>query len=471
MGIGEFLMKIHVKTYGCQMNERDSERMRSLLAMRGHMISDLEEGADVLIVNTCSVRAKAEEKAIGKLGLLIAAKRQNPHLIVGAAGCMVQRMKDGIFDKVKGLDFAVGTGGLSKLCDILESVKAGNGRALDIERRSDTADTMSAHEDNGLSAFITVLEGCNRGCSYCVVPEVRGPEVSRPAHEVLREAGLLVAGGTREITLLGQSVLGYGRTNPVWEPGHVSAMGFKEPFPRLLEALCKVPGLDRIRFTSSHPSGCTDELAVAISDLDQVCEHIHLPLQSGSDRILKLMNRGYAVAQYRAAADRVRARNSGMSLTTDLIVGFPSESVDDFEMTRRLADEIGFDNAFIFKYSPRPGTLAGEFTDDVSYEEKLRRNHALLKDLDARGMQNNAKLVGTEVEVLVEGPSLRDKRRMSGRTRTNKIVVFPGEDGAGIGRLVRVLIERATPQTLYGRAVVSPMSGGGAKAPVKGMGL
>jgi tRNA-2-methylthio-N6-dimethylallyladenosine synthase len=461
MGIGKFLMKIHIKTYGCQMNERDSERIRSLLAIRGHIASDTEEGADVLIVNTCSVRAKAEEKAIGKLGLLT-AKRRHPHVIVGAVGCMVQRMKDSIFDRVKGLDFALGTGGLSKICDILDRIEAGERRVIDIERHRETADTASAHEKSGLSAFVTVLEGCNRRCSYCIVPEVRGGEVSRPAQEILHEVRTLVAGGVREITLLGQSVLGYGKTTPVWESGHVSPRGFLEPFPRLLEALCEVEGLDRIRFTTSHPSGCTNELAAAISGLAQVCEHVHLPLQSGSDRILKLMNRGYTISEYRDAVGRLRERNSSMSVTTDLIVGFPSESDDEFEMTRRAVKEIGFDNAFVFKYSPRPGTRAEELADDVPSEEKLRRNHALLRDLDVRGTEVNAGLVGTEVEVLVEGPSLRDKRRMSGRTRTNKIVVFAEEEGIGIGSLVRVLVERAMPQTLYGSAVSGSLTRGGA---------
>ncbi|MBN1556960.1 MAG: tRNA (N6-isopentenyl adenosine(37)-C2)-methylthiotransferase MiaB [Lentisphaerae bacterium] len=369
-----------IKTYGCQMNVRDSEAVSVLLESRGYRETDREDDADVVLVNTCSVRGKAEDKALGKLGLVAARKRERPGLYVGALGCMVQRLGAALFERVPALDLAAGPAALARLPALLESVRAGRRPVLDVATRGRGAETLTGHARGGQSAFVTILYGCDRRCTYCIVPSVRGPEWSRPADRVLAEVRNLAAGGCRRLTLLGQSVMAYGRRNAVWPAGYRSPRGFEEPLPRLLEVVDAVDGVSHIEFTSGHPAGCTPELARAMAELPAVSPHLHLPLQSGSDRLLRLMRRGYTVAAYRAAVGRVRAAVPEVALTTDIIVGFPSETEADFDATRRLMREIGFDSAFIFKYSPRPGTVAAEWADDVPCEEKQRRNRILLED-------------------------------------------------------------------------------------------
>jgi tRNA-2-methylthio-N6-dimethylallyladenosine synthase len=282
------------------------------------------------------------------------------------------------------------------------------------------------------------------------VPEVRGREWSRSGKSVVREVSQLAAAGVREITLLGQSVMAYGRRNAVWAEDRRSNGGYTEPLTRLLEAVAAIEGIRRVRFTSGHPSGCTPELTRAVAEIPEVCEHLHLPLQSGADRILDKMRRGYSVEEYRQAVARLRERVPGMAFTTDIIVGFPTESPAEFEMTRRLCDEIGFDNAFIFKYSPRPGTPAAKWADDVPQEEKVRRNKVLLEDQNARCMACHAGMIGTVVEVLVTGVSARNAERWTGRTRRNRIVVFEPEPRVKPGDTVRVRIRKAMPQSVFG---------------------
>ena len=446
-------MQFHIKTYGCQMNERDSGSVSALLESRGFTAAASEAEADLVIVNTCSVRGKAEQKALGKLGLLVAAKRDRPDTLVGAMGCMVQRMGDKLFTKVPGLDFAVGTQRLARLPSIVDLVRSGEGPVLDVDEEPFAREDLSVHGNEGPAAFVNVLFGCDRGCAYCVVPSVRGSEWSRPGESVAREVEALVRSGARDVTLLGQSVMSYGRRTPVWPDDHVSPLGFSEPLPRLLEAVGAVPGLARLRFTSGHPSGCTPELVRAMAEVPAVCEHLHLPSQSGSDRVLGMMRRGYTSGDYRAAVTALRSAVPGLALTTDIIVGFPTEAEEDFELTRRFMDEIGFDNAFIFKYSPRPGTLAAEWEDDVADDEKVRRNRVLLEDQEGRCLAINERLTGRRLEVLVVGDSARNAERSAGRTRTNKIVVFDPHPSAAAGELVDVDIDRAMPQTLYGRVV------------------
>ena len=433
------------------MNERDSEAAGALLAQRGLQETPHESSADIVIVNTCTVRGKAADKALGKLGLLVATKRDHPQRVVGAMGCIVQQFKNRILQKVPGLDFAVGTHRLAYLPDIVSRVLSGDRPIVDASEAPEHTTDFSMHCDGAISAFVNILQGCNRRCTYCVVPSVRGNEWSRPADKIVAEISHLVTHGVKEVTLLGQSVMSYGRQNGVWPEPNQSPRGFKEPFARLLEAVNNIEGLARIRFTSGHPSGCTEELVRAMSELPAVCEHLHLPLQSGSDRILKVMRRGYTIEEYRHAVGCIRSAVPDVVLTTDIIVGFPGETPDDFDMTRRFMDEIGFDNAFVFKYSPRPDTKAAEFKDDVCSSEKLKRNKVLLADLDARGICINKDLVGRRVEVLVEGKSLRNSARLVGRTRTNKIVVFPANGETRAGDVVNVEIERATAQTLYGK--------------------
>ncbi len=443
-------MTFHLKAYGCQMNMRDADSVVAMLVRHGLTLADSEDAADIVIVNTCSVRGKAEDKALGKLGLLVAGKRKRPDRLVGAMGCMVQRLKEELFERVPGLDFAVGTQRISHVPAIVDLVREGGGPVLDAAEGQDDAEALTGHAESGVSAFVNILFGCDRRCSYCIVPAVRGREWSRGGERVVSEVRQLARNGIREVTLLGQSVMSYGRKNAVWPEDHRSPMGLCEPLPRLLEAVSAVDGIERVRFTSGHPSGCTEALARAMAELPPVCEHLHLPVQSGSDRILRLMKRGYLSDDYRRAVGRLRSRMPGMGLTTDIIVGFPSETEEEFEQTRAFMDEIGFDNAFIFKYSPRPGTPAEELVDDVPDDEKMRRNQVLLADQDRRGRAINAGYMRRTVEVLVEGVSLRNAARWCGRSRTNKIVVFKPRDGLGAGDVVRVAIDRAMPQTLYG---------------------
>ena len=444
-------MTFFIKTYGCQMNVRDSEAVSLRLLADGMTIAHCERDADIVIVNTCSVRRKAEEKALGKLGLLVRdAKQAASPRYVGVIGCMVQRRGSELFDRVPGLAFAIGTRRQATAAEVVRRVLAGEKCVLEagMDRREE--EDPGAHIAGNVSAFVNVLYGCNRRCTYCIVPDVRGAERSRSAEDVLDEIRQLVEGGISEVVLLGQSVMQYGRANSAWShpPGDGEPC---EPLPRLLYAASRVEGLRRIRFTTGHPDGCTEELARVMADVPQVCPHLHLPLQSGCDRILDMMRRGYTVAEYRAAAERLRRHVPDIALTTDIIVGFPTESTAEFEDTRQFMEEIEFDNAFIFKYSPRPGTPAMQWDDDIPAQEKMRRNKQLLAEQERRSLALNRRLPGTAVEVIVEGVSQRNPDRWTGRTGTNKIAVFAPYDGLQAGQIAEVLIENVTAQTLYGR--------------------
>ncbi|MBQ6247725.1 MAG: tRNA (N6-isopentenyl adenosine(37)-C2)-methylthiotransferase MiaB [Kiritimatiellae bacterium] len=448
-------MTFYIHTYGCQMNVRDSEAVAASLVAAGHTQASDEDAADIVIVNTCSVREKAEEKALGKLGLLCASKRERPRRIIGVMGCMAQRMGQFVFERVPTLDFAVGCRAARLIPGVVADIEVGGGGRRWLTTDISDHDVPQGHLESDLSAFVTVLLGCNRRCSYCIVPDARGPEYSLPAKEIVDEVACLAERGVREVTLLGQSVLNYGRQRePVFDAPAPDGAVFTEPFPRLLEAVAKVPGISRIRFTSGHPSGCTEQLARAFRDIPQVCPHLHLPVQSGSDRILKSMRRGYTAEQYLSAVERLRSFVPDIAITTDIIVGYPGETEEDFEATRELMRKARFDNSFIFKFSPRPGTLAAQMPDDVSAEEKDRRNKVLLADQDDIGVANNALWIGREVEVLAEGPSLRNAERWSGRCGQNKIVIFDPEPGVGRGDLIKVKIVRANPQTLFGSIIV-----------------
>ncbi len=447
-------MTFFIRTYGCQMNVRDTESVAMLLTRHGLVPAADEAKADVVIVNTCSVRGKAEDKAIGKLGMLAAGKRMHPGQIIGVMGCMVQRMGNTLFERIDGLDFAVGPRRFARIPALLERVQAGGRQLLDTGVGNEELDALEGHQEEGaVSAFVNILLGCDRRCTYCIVPEVRGPEWSRPSGGIVQEVRRLSGAGVKEVTLLGQSVMRYGRGNPVWPTESRSPRGFEDPFVRLLEILNDETAVARLRFTSSHPEGCTAELAEAMRVLPAVCPHLHLPLQSGSDAVLKRMRRGYTAEAYLAAVARLRRAVPGLAITTDIIVGFPGERECDFEATRQMMETAGFDNAFIFKYSPRPGTPAADWADDVPEAEKMRRNQTLLEDQDRRGLRINEALCGTTVEVLVEGESRRNAARWSGRSAGNKITVFVPDGDCRAGDRVRVRIERAMPQTLYGQVV------------------
>ena len=402
-------MKFLIHTYGCQMNVRDSEAVEALLLAAGHEKAANEAEAELVIVNSCTVRQKAEEKAIGKAGNLIADGK-----ITGMMGCAVKRLGDGLFKKLPKLAFAVAPGEILKI----PYIKGG--------------DPLAAHAQTGLSAFVTVMTGCDNCCSYCIVPKVRGHEFSRPADDIVREVECLAARGVKEVTLLGQSVLRY------------------KGFPRLLRRLQEIEGLARIRFTSAHPKGCTDELVAVYGDCPKVCRHLHLPVQSGSDRILAEMGRRYTREEYLAAVAKLRAFDPEFSVTTDVIVGYPGETEEDFEATRTLMDAAGFDNAFIFKYSPRPGTRSAALPDDVTTEEKERRDQVLLADQECRGQARNDRLIGTVREVIAEGPSKRNAARWAGRDGGNRIVVWDADGSDCVGDLVKLRITEAHPQILKG---------------------
>ncbi len=457
-------MKFLIHTYGCQMNVRDSEAVEALMFAAGHEKAADEASADVVIVNSCTVRQKAEEKAVGKAGNMIAAGK-----ITGLMGCAVKRMGADVFKRLPKLHFAVGPRRFGLIPHVLSRVAVGERRIL--EAGGDEVPTgLDAHPDTarggtsgGFQSYVTVLLGCDNRCSYCIVPDVRGHEYSRPAKEVIAEVKALAARGVKEVCLLGQSVLRYGVRNPAWEARHPAAPdgGFTEAFPRLLWELDKIPGLERIRFTSAHPKGCTDELVRVYKECPKVCRHLHLPVQSGSDRILAEMGRRYTRAEYLAAVAKLRAFDPEFAVTTDVIVGYPGETEADFEATRSLMEEAGFDNAFIFKYSPRPGTRSAALPDDVPTAEKERRDQVLLADQEVRGQRRNDALVGTVREVLVEGPSKRNAARWSGRDGGNRIVVWDveGENrGAthpcvGIGEKISLRILSAHPQILVGEPV------------------
>ena len=436
-------MKFLVHTYGCQMNVRDSEAVEAMLVAAGHEKAASEAEAELVIVNSCTVRQKAEEKAVGKTGNLCAAGK-----LTGLMGCAVKRLGEDVFKRLPRLDFAVGPRAIGLIPKI---VADGCFPRLELGEEM-MSEALASHVEGGVQAFVTILVGCDNRCSYCIVPDVRGHEYSRPAREIVAEVRSLVAHGVKEVCLLGQSVLRYGVRNAAWDGSDApSPGGYAEAFPRLLEALAAIDGLRRIRFTSAHPKGCTDELVRAYREFPQICRHLHMPVQSGSDRILADMGRHYTRAEYLAAVAKLREFDAEFALTTDVIVGYPGETEEDFEATRSLMDEAGFDNSFIFKYSPRPGTRSAARPDDVPIAEKERRDQVLLADQERRGLERNSRLVGTVREVMAEGPSKRNKARWSGRDGGNRIVVWevpPGEVPPGAGSIVRLRITEAHAQTL-----------------------
>ena len=443
-------MRFLIHTYGCQMNVRDSEALEAMLLASGHERAQGEDDAELVIVNSCTVRQKAEEKAIGKVGNLIAAGK-----ISGLMGCAVKRLGADVFKRLPGLDFAVAPRAFGLIPKIVGQIAAANASGAKREKILELGDdlvpgSLEAHLEGGFQAFVTVLLGCDNRCSYCIVPDVRGHEWSRPAKEIIAEVASLAKHGVKEVTLLGQSVLRYGVRNAAWEDGG------GEAFPRLLRALCEIDSIERIRFTSAHPGGVTDELLAVWRDCPKVCRHLHLPVQSGSDRILKEMGRRYTRAEYLASVARLRALDPHFAVTTDVIVGYPGETEEDFAATRSLMEEAGFDNSFVFKYSPRPGTRSALLEDDVAKEEKERRNQILLADQEKRGLERNSRLVGTIAEVLSEGPSKRRAERWSGRDGGNRIVVWDAakaQDRARPGERVDVRIVEAHAQILIGEAV------------------
>jgi tRNA-2-methylthio-N6-dimethylallyladenosine synthase len=447
--------RVYIKTYGCQMNERDSDAVAMLLRQRGYDIVGSELDADVVLLNTCSVRDQAEQKAIGKAGFLsVKGRRRNPNLVVGVMGCMAQNRGADLLDRLPDLDLVVGTQKFHRVPDHLENILASRqGRGpkpstiLDLDEEIGSQNEIKHHQEVGKpTAFVSIMQGCNMRCAFCIVPKTRGAERSRPMDDIVREVEELAAKGTREITLLGQIVTSYGRKEFPFRNG-------KSPFVQLLERIHEVDGIARIRFTSPHPRGFKRDLIDCYRDLPKLCEYVHLPLQSGSDRILRLMNRPYSAKRYRQIIDDLREVQPNLYVSTDVIVGFPGETEEDFQETYKMFQEIRYDMAYVFKYSPRSGTPAAEMEDHVSAEAKEARNQALLDVLSQTSLARNEGLVGKVEEVLIEGPA-RKGNTLMGRNRGNRTVILPGPSRL-IGQLIPVRYESATVSAVYGTPVIA----------------
>ena len=420
--------RVHIKTYGCQMNERDTEQVSQMFVERGYTMTARDEDADVVLINTCSVRDQAEQKALGKMGMV---RRRRTPLVTGFMGCMAQSRGSELVNKAN-VDLVVGTQKYHRVVDYVdEIIRAKEAKQMDDERFSivdveEEAASQNTIRDHTLkekqaSAFVSIMQGCNMKCTFCIVPYTRGGERGRPIADIVEEVKRLADRGVKEVTLLGQIVNLYGRHE-------FPAVDGKSPFVQLLEAVHEVPGIKRIRFTSPHPIGYKKDLIEAFTYLPKLAEHVHLPVQSGSDAILKRMHRPYTAAKFTELVQRIREARPDIAVTTDVIVGFPGETEENYLETRQMFETIGFDNAFVFRYSKRRGTPAAEMEEAIQVPERVKeeRNQDLLSLVNRIALPMYDKLVGKEVEILCEGPSKTNDQRLTGRTRSNRIVVFAG---------------------------------------------
>ena len=459
------------------MNERDSEQVAQTFAERGYTLTPKEQDADAILINTCSVRDQAEQKALGKMGMMGKYRESRDHVVYGFMGCMAQSRGSELFDRVPHLDLVVGTQKYHRVFDYVDNIlnrrmparmdevggemitgrvedeiikinqdRIISARMVDTEEEEGSQNTIRDHvprEGQQATSFVSIMQGCNMRCSFCIVPDTRGKERGRPISDIVSEVKELVGKGVKEVTLLGQIVNLYGRTEFPKVDG-------KSPFVQLLEAVHEIEGLERIRFTSPHPIGYRDDLVEAFTYLPKLCSHIHFPMQSGSDRILKKMRRPYKNEKFLTICEKMQAARPDLAITTDIIVGFPGESEEDFEETVACMKRIGFDNSFIFRYSKRKDTPAAEMDEQLSDKVKEERNQILLRIQEELTTTKNAKLIGTVQQVLCEGPSKTNKERLSGRTSQNKIVIFDGKAERMAGQLIDVRIEDSTGYTLYG---------------------
>ena len=459
------------------MNERDSEQVAQTFAERGYTLTPKEQDADAILINTCSVRDQAEQKALGKMGMMGKYRESRDHVVYGFMGCMAQSRGSELFERVPHLDLVVGTQKYHRVFDYVDSIlnrrlqtrmdevgvemvtgrvedeiikinqdRIISARMVDTEEEEGSQNTIRDHiprEGQQATSFVSIMQGCNMRCSFCIVPDTRGKERGRPIPDIVSEVTDLVGKGVKEVTLLGQIVNLYGRTEFPIVDG-------KSPFVQLLEAVHEIEGLERIRFTSPHPIGYRDDLVEAFTYLPKLCSHIHFPMQSGSDRILKKMRRPYKNEKFLTICEKMQAARPDLAITTDVIVGFPGETEEDFEETVACMKRIGFDNSFIFRYSKRKDTPAAEMDEQLSDKVKEARNQILLRIQEQLTTTKNAKLIGTVQQVLCEGPSKTNKKRLSGRTSQNKIVIFDGKAERMAGQLLDVRIEDSTGYTLYG---------------------
>ena len=436
------LHKLYIKTFGCQMNEYDSARMADVLRLaHGMELTGDPAAADVILFNTCSVREKAQEKVFTDLGRVKHLKHANPRLLIGVGGCVASQEGAAIVRRAPHVDLVFGPQTLHRLPQMIESRRGTGKPQVDVSfPEIEKFDNLPPARAEGATAFVSAMEGCSKYCSFCVVPYTRGEEVSRPLEDVLIEVAELAQQGVKEVTLLGQNVNAYrGAT----------AEGDAADFALLLEYVAAIPGIERIRYTTSHPREFTQRLAEAHARLPQLAPHVHLPVQSGSDRVLAAMKRGYTVLEYKAIVRRVRVACPAISISSDFIVGFPGESDADFEATMKLTEEIGFDASFSFIYSRRPGTPAAALPDDTPLEVKRARLQRLQARIEQQAQAISRGMVGTRERVLVEGAARKNAAELCGRTGNNRVVNFPGSRKL-IGRLVDVMVTTALAHSLRG---------------------
>lgn len=430
---------LYIKTFGCQMNVQDSEKIRGIYRTSGFTDTDSVNEADVIVINTCSVRQKAEQKFYSELGRLKKIKKNKPHLKILVAGCIAEQEGKKIRERFPFVDFICGTQQLDKISQWINGTY--KGRYAKGENENYHKIELPSAREGDVKAFVSIMYGCNNYCSYCVVPYTRGKERSRPSKDIINDIQGLSEKEIKEVTLLGQNVNSYG-----------TGAGEGINFTDLLRMIHPISGIERIRFVTSHPKDLTDELIMTMAELPKICDHIHLPLQAGSDRILKLMNRKYTTGHYMNRIEMLRRFIPDIALTTDIIVGFPSETDQDFQMTVKALKEIRYDGFFAFKYSKRPFTKALTMESHVDEEIKKQRLEEILTIQDQITFEKNSALVGREVEILVEGKSELDSSKLTGRTGTNKIVNFYGHDRL-TGRLIPVKIREAKRHSLFGEVL------------------
>jgi tRNA-2-methylthio-N6-dimethylallyladenosine synthase len=439
------MAKLHLITYGCQMNEYDSERVAGLLRSHQYELTENEHEADLILVNTCAIREKAEDKVFSKLGQLRALKTQKPGLIVGVMGCMAQLQQGAIQRRAPIVDLVFGSPAIARVGELVERVARTRAPVLETGEGPLVKITAKPESASRLRAYVTVMEGCEKHCTFCVVPTTRGRERSHPPAVIVEEIRGLVAEGCREVTLLGQTVNAYGRdlTPPT-------------DLAELFERVDAIEGLARIRFTTSNPYNLTPRLVRAFRDVPKVCEWFHLPLQSGSNRVLERMNRGYTAERYLELIDELRAAVPDVTLSTDLIVGFPGETDADFARTLDIVERVRFDNVFAFRYSRRPGTPAATMADQIPEAVKAERNTQLLAVTNRIAAERSARLGGRTVEVLVDGVSKKNAGELSGRTRCNRVVNFDGGGLVAVGELCAVHVTEVLPHSLRGTLAARP---------------
>lgn len=437
--------KLHIKTWGCQMNEYDSQKMADLLdATNGYQLTEEAEDADVILLNTCSIREKAQEKVFHQLGRWKLLKDDKPDLVIGVGGCVASQEGETIRQRAPFVDIVFGPQTLHRLPEMIKQVQNNEGSVVDVSfPEIEKFDRLPEPRAEGPSAFVSIMEGCSKYCTFCVVPYTRGEEVSRPLDDVLLEIAQLAEQGVREVNLLGQNVNAYRGDTHDGEICH---------FSDLLRYVAAIDGIDRIRYTTSHPVEFTQDIIDAYADIPELVDHLHLPVQSGSDRILNLMKRGHMAIEYKSTIRKLRKIRPNLSMSSDFIIGFPGETQEDFEATMQLINDIGFDMSFSFIYSARPGTPAADLPDDVSEDEKKQRLYILQDRINQMAQNISRKMVGMEQRILVEGPSKKDPMELRGRTENNRVVNFVGPHSV-IGQFVDVKITDAFANSLRGELI------------------